>query len=148
MTQAVITLISGMQFAVETGSKHTLLIDSGNQETGGRGTGARPMELIAAGVGGCTAMDVISILRKMQQKVTGLQVKINTQDAEDHPKKFLEVHVEYVVTGFGLDEKRVQRAIQLSEERYCPAMATIRPGTRITHSYTLHEANPEALIKA
>ncbi|CAK0780839.1 putative redox protein [Gammaproteobacteria bacterium] len=147
MTQATVTLISGMQFAVETGSKHTLVIDSGNPETGGRGTGARPMELVAAGVAGCTAMDVISILHKMQQKVTGLQVKITSRDAEEHPKKFVEVHIEYLVTGFSLDEKRVQRAIQLSEERYCPAMATIRPGTQITNSYTLREADPETLMK-
>ncbi|CAK0768480.1 putative redox protein [Gammaproteobacteria bacterium] len=147
MTQATVTLINGMQFAVETGSKHTLLIDSGNPETGGRDTGSRPMELLAAGIAGCTAMDVISILRKMQQKVTGLQVKITGRDADDHPKKFIEVHIEYIVTGFNLEEKRVQRAIQLSEERYCPAMATIRPGTAITNSYTIIEANQETMVK-
>jgi len=147
MTQATVTLVSGMQFAVETGSKHTLMIDSGNPETGGRGTAARPMELIAAGIAGCTAMDVISILHKMQQKVTGLQVKVSSHDAEEHPKKFVAVHIDYLVTGFSLDEKRVQRAIQLSEERYCPAMATIRPGVRITNHCTLHEADPEALLK-
>lgn len=147
MTQATITLISGMQFVVETGTKHTLVLDSGNSETGGRGTAARPMELITAGIGGCTAMDVISILRKMQQKVTGLQIKVNTIDAEEHPKKFLEVHIEYLVTGFNLEEKRVQRAIQLSEERYCPAMATIRPGAKITNSYKIFEADSESILK-
>ncbi len=147
MTQATVTLIGGMQFAVETGSKHTLVIDSGNPETGGRGTGARPLELVAAGVAGCTAMDVISILNKMQQKVTGFQVKVTSKDAEEHPKKFLELHVEYAITGFQLDEKRVQRAIRLSEEQFCPAMATLRPGTRITNSYVLHEAVSENMVK-
>ena len=147
MTQATITLISGMQFAVETGSKHAFILDSGNPETGGRATGARPMELVAAGVGGCTAMDVTSILRKMQQKVTNLQVQVTTTDAEEHPKKILEIHLEYRITGFQLDEKRVQRAIQLSEERYCPAMATLRPGVRITNSYVLQEARDDTLVK-
>ena len=136
-----------MQFVVETGSKHSFVIDSGNSELGGRNTGPRPMELMAAGIGGCTAMDVISILHKMQQRVTGLQVKVTTKDAEEHPRKFLEIHIEYIVTGINLAEKRVQRAIQLSEERYCPAMATIRPGTRITNSCVLHEANPGTLAK-
>jgi len=140
VTQATVTLIDGMQFLVETGSKHTFVIDSGNPEIGGRGTGSRPMELMAAAVGGCTAMDVVSILKKMQQKVTSLQVKVTTRDAEEHPKKFLEVHVEYIVTGFSLVETKVQRAIQLSEERYCPAMATVRPSVQITNSYQLREA--------
>ncbi len=147
MTQASVTLIKGMQFVVETGTKHTLVIDSGNPEIGGRNTGARPMELVAAGVAGCTAMDVVSILRKMQQQVTGLTVKATSKDAEEPPQRFLEVHIEYSITGFDLDEKKVQRAIKLSEERYCPAMATIRPGARITNSYTLHAALPESLVK-
>jgi len=147
MTQATITLIGGMQFIAETGTKHALAIDSGNPEIGGKSTAPRPMELIAVGIGSCTAMDVISILRKMQQKVTGLQVKVNTIDAEEHPKKFLEVHIEYLVTGFNLDEKRVQRAIQLSEERYCPAMATIRPGAKIFNSYQIIAADSETLLK-
>lgn len=140
MTKATVTLVSGMQFAAETGSGHTFVIDSGNPEVGGRGTGPRPLELVAAGVAGCTAMDVISILRKMQQKVTGLQVKVTTTDAEDHPKKFLTVHLEYIITGFGVVEDKARRAVQLSEERYCPAMATIRPGTTITNSVVIREA--------
>ncbi|CAK0741727.1 Protein YhfA [Gammaproteobacteria bacterium] len=147
MTQAMVTLIDGMQFLVETGSKHAFVIDSGNPETGGRGTSSRPMELMAAAVGGCTAMDVVSILKKMKQKVTNLQVKVTTRDSEEHPKKFLEMHVEYIVTGFSIVETKVQRAIRLSEERYCPAMATIRPSVKITNSYQLREVTPELMAK-
>lgn len=141
MIQSTVTLVNGMQFVVETGSKHTFVIDSGNPEVGGRGTGARPMELLISGVAGCTAMDVISILKKMQQKVSGLQVKITGNDAEEHPKKLLAINIEYIITGFDLDEKKVKRAIQLSEERYCPAMATIRPGVVINNSCVIHQQN-------
>ena len=147
MTQAIVTLISGMQFAVETGTGHTFIIDSDRPEVGGRGTGPRAIELMVASVAGCTAMDVISILRKMQQKVTDLQVQVTTKDAEEHPKKFLEVHIEYRVTGFQVAEDRVKRAIQLSEEKYCPAMAALRPGTTLTHSYQIKEAEESALLK-
>lgn len=81
MTQATVTLVDGMQFAVDTGSGHSFIIDA-VPDVGGQNTGARPMELMAASVAGCTAMDVISILRKMQQKVTGLQVHVTSERAQ------------------------------------------------------------------
>jgi putative redox protein len=146
MTQASVTLIKGMQFSVETASGHALIIDS-RPETGGEDAGPRPMELVAAGIAGCTAMDVISILRKMQQKVTDLQVKIRTVDAEEHPRQFLQVHVEYRVTGHHLSEDRLRRAIDLSETKYCPAMAMIRPAAVITTGYRIIEAPPDAVPK-
>lgn len=146
MTQATVTLVDGMQFAVDTGSGHSFIIDS-VPDVGGADTGPRPMELMVAGVAGCTAMDVISILRKMQQKVTGLQVHVTSQRAQEHPKKLLSVHVEYTVTGYQVAEDRVARAIELSETTYCPAMSTLRPGVTITSSYTVLEAGPETMVK-
>jgi putative redox protein len=143
MTQAVASLVKGMQFSIETGSGHTLLVDS-RSETGGEDAGPRPLELLSAGLAGCTAMDVISILRKMQQKVTDLAVRVRTVDAEEHPHRFLRVHVEYVVTGHDVAEDKVKRAIELSETRYCPAIATIRPGASISHSYRIVQAAPDA----
>ena len=146
MTQATVTLVGGMQFAVDTGSGHSFIIDS-SPDVGGHNTGARPMELMAASVAGCTAMDVISILRKMQQKVTGLQVHVTSKRAQEHPKKFLSLHIEYIVTGYQVAEDRVARAIELSETRYCPAMSTLRPGVTITSSYTVQEAGPETMVR-
>jgi putative redox protein len=146
MTEASVNLIKEMQFVVETASGHVLTVDS-RPETDGEDAGPRPMELVAAGIAGCTAMDVISILRKMQQKVTDLQVKVRTVDAEEHPRQFLQVHVEYLVTGHNLSEDRVRRAIDLSETKYCPVMAMIRPAAAITTGYRIIEAPPEAVPK-
>jgi putative redox protein len=142
MTQAMVTLVNGMQFVVETPSGHSFTIDSA-PDVGGRDTGPRPMELLAAGLAGCTAMDVVSILRKMQQKVTGLKVHVNGEQAPEHPKRLTGIHIEYTVTGYGLTEASVARAIQLSETKYCPAMASLRPGAPITSSYKIVAADPE-----
>lgn len=146
MTQASVTLVDGMQFVVETGSGHSFTIDS-VPDVGGHDTGPRPFELVAAGLAGCTGMDVISILRKMQQKVTGLKVEVNGEQAAEHPKKFTKIHVKYIVTGYNLVEDRVARAIGLSETKYCPAMASLRPGTPIESSYEILEANQETTTK-
>lgn len=146
MTQASVTLVDGMQFVVETGSGHSFTIDT-VAEVGGHDTGPRPFELMAASVAGCTAMDVISILRKMQQKVTSLKVHVNGEQAAEHPKKFVNVHIEYTVTGYNLAEDRVARAIELSETKYCPAMASLRPGAPITSSFTILEAGEETMTK-
>jgi putative redox protein len=146
MAEATVTLVDGMQFVVETPSGHSFTIDS-VPEVGGRDSGPRPMELLAAGIAGCTAMDVISILRKMQQKIAGLKVRVNGQQATEHPKRFTDIHVEYTVIGYGLSEANVARAIQLSETRYCPAMASLRPGVPITLSFTILEANQETMVK-
>jgi putative redox protein len=146
MTEATATLVDGMQFVVETGSGHSFTIDS-VPEVGGRNTGPRPFELLAAGLAGCTGMDVISVLRTMRQKPTGLKVHVSGERAEDHPKKFLNIHIEYTVVGYDLAEDRVARAIELSETKYCPAMASLRPGVPITSSYTILEANEETMRK-
>jgi putative redox protein len=135
-----------MLFAVQTGSGHSFTIDS-EPGVGGNDTGPRPIELVAAGTAGCTAMDVISILRKMQQKVTGLRVEVNGEQAEEHPKKLVKIHIKYIVTGYNLAEDRVARAIELSETKYCPAMASLRPGAAIESSYEIIEAAEETTVR-
>ncbi len=146
MTEATATLVDGMQFVVETGSGHSFVIDS-VPDVGGHDTGPRPFELLAAGLAGCTGMDVISILRTMRQKPTGLKVHVTGERAEEHPKKFLNIHIEYTLIGYDLAEDRVARAIELSETKYCPAMASLRPGVPITSSYTILEAGEETMKK-
>jgi putative redox protein len=146
MAEATVTLVDGMQFVVEVGSGHSFTIDS-VPDVGGRDSGPRPVELLTAGVAGCTAMDVISILRTMRQKVTDLKVHVRGIQATEHPKKFLNIHIKYTVIGYGLVEDRVARAIELSETKYCPAMASLRPGAPITSSFTIMEANEESLTK-
>jgi putative redox protein len=147
-TEVEATLIGGMQFALETGSGHTLVIDSDKPEVGGRNTGPRAFELMTASIAGCTAMDVISILRKMQQKVTDLKVSVRSEDVEEHPKRYRKVIIAYRVVGFGLQEAKVARAIELSETRYCPAMASVRTGLEsIETRYEIVEADEPALLK-
>ncbi len=146
MTEATVTLVDGMQFVAETGSGHSFTIDS-VPDVGGHDTGPRPFELLAAGLAGCSAMDVISILRTMRQKPTGLKVHVTGERATEHPKKYLSIHIEYTVIGYGLSEDRVARAIELSETKYCPAIANLRPGAPITSSYTILEANEETMRK-
>jgi len=146
MTEATATLVDGMQFVVETGSGHSFTIDS-LTEVGGNDTGPRPFELLAAGLAGCTGMDVISILRTMRQKPTGLKVRVTGERAEEHPKKFMSIHIEYTIIGFDLAEDRVARAIELSETKYCPAMSSLRPGAPITSSYKILEASEETMAK-
>lgn len=146
MTEATVTLVDDMQFVVETGSGHSFTIDT-TPAVGGHDTGPRPFELLAASLAGCTGMDVISVLRKMQQKVTGLKVHVSGERAAEHPKKFLSIHIEYTVIGYNLVEDRVARAIELSETKYCPAMASLRPGAPITSSFTILEASEETMRK-
>jgi len=147
MQSATATLIQGMQFMVEMGeSGHALVIDA-KPEVGGKNSGPRPMELMAASIVGCTAMDVVSILRKMREKVTDMKVHVDAERAEEHPKKLTSIHITYTVMGFNLDEKKVQQAVNLSETKYCSAMASLRPGAPITSEVILIEAVGEHLTK-
>jgi len=122
----------GIRFAAETGHGGVTLA-SGLDEAG---SGMTPMELLAVALGGCTGMDVVSILVKMRQPLEELSVEVGGVRAEDHPKRFTSLEVVYRLRG-DLDEKRVRRAIQLSEERYCSVAATLRPSLPITSRYVI-----------
>ncbi|HEY5386297.1 MAG TPA: OsmC family protein [Thermoleophilia bacterium] len=100
------------------------------------GQGATPMELLAVALAGCTGMDVVSILQKMRQPLQGLRVEVHGERAEEHPKRFISLQVVYHLTG-ALDEKKVKRAIELSETKYCSVEATLRPAVSISSSYVL-----------
>lgn len=110
---------------------------------GGDNDGPRPMELIAIGLAGCTAMDVISILQKKRQDVTDFEVLVHAGRATEHPKVFTEATIEYLVTGHSVDEAAVVRAIELSATRYCPAQAMLGQVMPIAITYSIFEAEED-----
>lgn len=122
--------------SADTGFNVPLGADAG---VGGDEDGFRPMELIATGLAGCTAMDVISILQKKRQDVTAFEVQVHASRSEEHPKVFTSAEIEYLVVGRGLDEASLLRAIELSATRYCPAQAMFVKVFPITLKYQLFE---------
>ncbi len=102
-------------------------------------TGPRPVRLLLMGLCGCTGMDVISIMQKKRQPFTGLKVKATAERAEEHPKVYTEIHLEFVVTGKGVDPQAVERSIELSQTKYCPASAMLSKAVEITTSYRIVE---------
>ena len=109
-------------------------------EVGGNNDGFKPMELLLTGLAGCTAMDVISILKKKKQDVTDFEVKAHADRAQDHPRVFTHIVLEYIITGHHVDPVAVQRSIELSEIKYCPAQAMLKKAVAIEHKITLLEA--------
>src|SRR5215469_13716675 len=136
------TLEGGMRFTAESGSGHHVTLDAA-EHGGGQNAGFRPMELLLVGLAGCTGMDVISILRKKRQDVTGYQVQVRGVRAEEHPMVFVEITVEHIVTGHAVQPEAVARAIQLSEERYCGAGAMLGKVAHLAHTYRLIEGAEE-----
>lgn len=130
MMEGKVTWDGGMTFAAQSNSGHTITLDAA-PEVGGREQGARPMELILLGLGGCTGMDVISILRKMRQDVTAYEVRLKAERAPDHPRVFTRIMVEHVVRGRNLSLDAVRRAVELSATRYCPASAMLNKVAQI-----------------
>src|SRR5215469_14628105 len=133
------TLEGGLRLEGEAGSGHRVLLDA-SEYGGGQDAGFRPMELLLVGLAGCTGMDVISILRKKRQDVTGYQVQVRGVRAEEHPMVFVEITVEHIVTGHAVQPEAVARAIQLSEERYCGAGAMLGKVAHLAHTYRIVEA--------
>lgn len=135
--KARIKWVEDVMFVGESGSGHTVVID-GPPEHGGRNLGIRPMELLLQGLGGCTAFDVMMILKKARQSVTDCVVEIEAQRAETEPKVFTRIHIHFILSGKGLSEKRVQRAIELSAEKYCSASIMLGQVADISHDYEIH----------
>ena len=128
----------GMSFTAtaDTGFELSLGADP---SVGGANDGFRPMEMFAIGLAGCTAMDVLSILKKKRQDITGFDVKVHAERADEHPKVFTQAVIEYIVIGHAVDEAAVLRAIELSAERYCPAQAMLGKLMPIELKYFIYE---------
>ncbi len=139
--QATIHWDHGLSFAGSADSGHVVNL-GGDPSVGGDDDGPRPMELILLGLIGCTGMDVISILQKKRLDVTGFEVKASAERAAEHPKVFTSATITYVVTGREIDPRAVERAIELSEQRYCPAQAMLAQVMPIELNYEIHEAAP------
>jgi putative redox protein len=133
-----LTLLENMSFMGISDSGHEVKIDSG-VESGGNDGGPRPMELMAMALGGCTAMDVISILRKKKQDVTSFDVQLHIERAEQHPKVFTSAIITYEVRGNQVDEAALLRAIELSATKYCPAQAMLAKAFPIELRYRISD---------
>jgi putative redox protein len=130
---------AGMAFVAETGSGHLLTMD-GAPDGGGRNLAPRPMEAVLAGTGGCTAYDVVLILRRGRHDVRGCQVKVSAERAESDPKVFTAIRMHFVVTGRSVPAQAVERAIVLSHEKYCSASIMLGKTAAITTSFEIVEA--------
>ena len=129
---------TGMSFLAETGSNHLLTMD-GAPDGGGRNLAPRPMEVVLAGTGGCSAYDVVVILKKSGQDVTGCEVQLTAERAPTDPKVFTKIHMHWVVRGRGLKRNLVEHAVRLSHDKYCSATAMLTKSAEITRDFEVVE---------
>jgi putative redox protein len=140
--KAKLTYTNGLQFVGQADSGHAIVLDS-DPGVGGRNTGMRPMELLAVGLGGCTGMDVASILRKKKEKLTGLEINVEGKKAEEHPQKYTDLHIDFILKGRNLSEEAVKKAIQLSMDKYCSVKAALEGTASISFNYRIIEEQAE-----
>jgi len=127
-------------FVGRASSGHNVVMD-GPAEGGGRNLGPRPMEMLILGMGACSAYDVVSILKKSRQEITGCEINISSKRAESDPKVFTDIHMHFVVGGRNLKQKQVERAIKLSAEKYCSASIMLGAIANITHDFEIINAD-------
>ncbi len=137
--RARVTWVEGARFLGESGSGHAAVME-GAPATGETAIGIRPMEMLLLGMGGCTAYDVVSILEKGRQTVTGVVVEIEGERADSVPKVYTRIHAHYIVTGRALPDTAVARAVKLSAEKYCSATVMLAATAEVTHDYEIVEA--------
>ena len=137
--KARVKLVEGITFLAESGSGHAVVMDA-SPEVGGRDMGARPMEMVLMGAGGCSAIDVVHILRKARQDLVDCVVEVEGERAAEDPKVFTRIRLHYVVTGRGLNPAQVERAIRLSKEKYCSATIMLAKTAEVTADFEIREA--------
>jgi putative redox protein len=137
--ECTIRWTSGMTFLAETGSNHVVAMD-GAPEGGGRNLAPRPMEMVLVGTGGCAAYDVVVILKKSGQDVTGCEVKLTSERATTDPKVFTKIHMHFEVRGRSLKRNLVEQAIRLSHDKYCSATAMLIKTAEITRDFAIIDA--------
>ena len=137
--KARVKWLDNMSFVGESGSGHSVVMD-GAADSGGRNLAARPMEMVLMGMGGCTAFDVVMILQKSRQPIADCIVEISAERADEIPKVFTRIHVHYIVKGKGLDASKVEKAINLTAEKYCSVSVMLEKTAEITHDFEIIEA--------
>ena len=130
--------VDGMLMVGKSHSGHSITMD-GPPEIGGENLGVRPMEMLLLGVAGCTMIDVVTTLKKMRQELTHCETKVNAERADDHPKVFTDIHIQFIVKGQDLDPIKVEKAITLSAEKYCSASIMLGKTASITHDFEIVE---------
>ena len=137
--EARVKWVENAAFTVSTGSGHAIVVD-GPPDIGGRNLGPRPMELMLMSVGACSAVDVVHILKKGRHAVDDVQVEVKGERADTDPKVFTKIHLHFIVSGQGLAAKTVERAVQLSAEKYCSASIMLgKAGAQVTHDFELRD---------
>ena len=138
---ATVSWAGRMTFLGRAGSNHTVPMDAG-ADFGGDSSATKPLELLLVALGGCTGMDVVSLLQKMRVPFTALEMRVRAERSEEHPKAYTRIDVEYVVSGTGIDEEKVQRAIELSQEKYCSVSAMLRKACPVGYTCRIVENKP------
>ena len=139
--KAKIDWLGDVAFRATSGTGHEITVD-GPPDHGGQNRGARPMELLLLGVGGCSSFDVVDILKKSRQEVTACHCELEAERADEVPAVFTKIHLHFVVTGSALREALVKRAVELSADKYCSAsIMMVKAGVEVSHSYEIREGN-------
>ncbi len=126
----------GMQFIGESETGHAIVLDAAPDD-GGANTGMRPMELLLIGVGSCSGMDIVSVLQKKRQKVTAIEVTVSGEKADEYPKRYTGIHIEWIITGDAVSEEAVKHAVELSMEKYCSVKATLEHSAKVSFGYKI-----------
>ncbi|VAW65146.1 Protein YhfA [hydrothermal vent metagenome] len=136
--KARVKWLDNMSFVGESSSGHSIVMD-GAEDSGGRNLAARPMEMVLMGMGGCTAFDVVMILKKARQPIEDCIVELSAERSDEIPKVFTRIHVHYVVKGRGLSEKQVEKAINLTAEKYCSVSIMLSATVELSHDFEIVE---------
>jgi putative redox protein len=134
--EATVRWAGKMTFVGKAGSNHLVPMDSG-PEFGGESSATKPMELLLIGLGGCTGMDIVSLFQKMRVDFSGIEMNITADRAEEHPNVYTKIDLEYVIYGRGIDEEKVKRAIDLSQEKYCSVSAMLRKSCPVNYTWRI-----------
>jgi|TARA_B110000046_G_C12756144_1_gene298828 putative redox protein len=130
--------MQGVSFKGKSESGHEVILD-GPEELGGKGLGMRPMEMMLIGMGGCTSFDVVTILKRSRQQITGCIAEIEAVRADAIPKVFTSIHIHFLIKGIDLQKKAVERAVELSANKYCSASIMLGKSVKITHDFVISE---------
>jgi putative redox protein len=142
MMHAEVRQTEGLTFMARGPSNHWVVLDT-SEASGGHGAGSSPMELVLMALGGCTGMDVVSILGKMQEKFDGFRVELSGERSVDVPRHFTRIYVDYILTSDTVSVENVTKAVRLSAEKYCSVGATLAPGVALVHRYHIMRATGE-----